>query len=184
MYEAPIKKMKKIIICMLFAMVATSAFAQEKNKARFGLDVGNYLGVNFLINAQDNMNFGLRMGVAYAMRKNQNEKEKFDTAITNFSAIYNYYMRLENSSVAFVGGGLGRYGFSVLGCMRGHRVSDESGKFGGFITTGIETGKFRLALEYNLLPSSSVLIDNIDDKFKNNHLAITAGFFIGGGKWK
>ena len=74
----------------------------------------------------------------------------------------------------------------------------HSNKFGGFLTTGIETGKFRLALEYNLLPSSSVVISNynydeilnegfttqMDDKVRNSYFAVSVGIFMGGGKWR
>jgi len=199
MYEAPIKKMKKIIICMLFAIVATSAFAQEKGKTRLGFDLGYYnkagLGVdiNFLYNIQDNMNVGIKGGYGFKTVESQVAKRVFDAGISNFSAIYNYYIRLENRSSVFLGGGLGRYGLGVFWHDHKERVQGyKGGKFGGSLTTGIEIRKCRLALEYNFIPSSSVLADappsssygQINDKVKNNYLAITAGFFIGGGKWK
>ena len=195
--------MKKIIICILFAIVATSTFAQEKGKTRLGFDLGYYnkagLGVdiNFLYNIQDNMNVGVRTGAAFVGRESQVEKEYFDAGITNLLGTYNYYFRFKNPSAIFVGGGLGCYKLSKFSHDEIHIREYASNKFGGSLTTGIEIRKFRLALEYNFIPSSSVVVNTqiasggvlggvilVDDKVKNNYLAITAGFFIGGGKWK
>ena len=182
--------MKKIIVCMLFTVVATGAFAQEKGKVRLGFDVGNYFGANLLYNIQDNLNVGIRGGVALTTRESQTEKKVFSAAFTNFSATGNYYFRFQNPSAAFVGGGLGFYNFDVFWHDHREHVKNYKGNtFGGFLTTGIEIRKIRLALEYNLLPSSSALISNynddrqVEDKVKNNYFAITVGVFMGGGKW-
>ena len=53
------------------------------------------------------------------------------------------------------------------------------------LTAGVELGKLRLALEYNLVPATDVQVSTgtVNDKIPNSYLAITAGFFIGGGKW-
>ena len=185
--------MKKIIVCTLFALVATGAFAQEKGKTRFGFDAGNYFGINLLYNIQDNMNVGVRTGGAIVGKKTQAENVAFGAGITNISAISNYYFGFGNRSAAFVGGGVGRYklGYGFIGCpcASKQRVQEYKGyKFGGFLTTGLESRKFRLALEYNFLPTSSVVVyDHTDnsltnDKVKNSYFAVSIGFFIGGGK--
>jgi hypothetical protein len=196
--------MKKIIVCMLFAVMATGAFAQEKGKVRTGFDFGYYhkaglgLDINLLYNIQDNMNVGVRWGGAFVGKESQTEKKYFDAGITNLSGSYNYYFKSEdNFSAAFVGGGLGWYklGYGGLGCSCAveQRIQKYRGnKFGGFLTAGIEGRKCRLALEYNLIPSSEIMVNYYDldsvnsknDKVKNSYFAITAGFFIGGGKWK
>jgi len=188
--------MKNFIVCMLFAVVATGAFAQEKGKTRLGFDLGYYnkaglgVDVNLLYNIQDNMNVGIKAGAAFVGRESQVEKKYFDAGISNLSAISNYYFSLAERSVAFVGGGLGRYKLSKFNHDEEMVQMYKGNKFGGFLTAGIESNKCRLALEYHLLPSSSVVISNFydntqaNDKVKNGHLAITAGFFIGGGKWR
>ena len=97
--------MKKIIVCMLFAVVATSAFTQEKGKIRLGFDVGNYFGTNLLYNIQDNINIGIRGGYALTTRESQDQKIRFRAGISNLSATSNYYFSLADRSAAFVGGG-------------------------------------------------------------------------------
>ena len=182
---------------MLFFVVVIGAFAQEKGKTRFGFDLGYYnkaglgLDINLLYNIQDNMNVGIKTGAAIAGRESQDEKKYFDAGITNLLGTYNYYFRLENPSSVFVGGGLGLYNLSVFWHDHKESVKNYQGnKFGGFFTTGVEIRKCRLALEYNLIQSSSVVIPNyndntqVNDKVKNSYFAITVGVFMGGGKWK
>jgi len=189
--------MKRIIVCILIAVAATSAFAQEKGRTRFGLDIGYAhsagasLDMNLLYNIRDNMNVGIRLGDVLKTVESQVKERVFDAGITNYSATGNYYFNLENRSAIFVGGGLGLYKLRVFHHDHQHRVHNYGGKeFGGFLTTGVEIRKFRLALEYNLLPSSSVLIPNrnddtrVKDTVKNSYFAITVGFYLGGGKWK
>ena len=189
--------MKKIIVCILFAVAATGAFAQEKGKTRLGFDIGYFneagLGfdINLLYNIQDNMNVGFKFRNAFMGRESLVEKKYFDALNTNFLGTYNYYFTLKSPSAIFVSGGLGLYKLKVLFHDHRERVQNyEGNKFGGFLATGIEIRKLRLALEYNLIPNSSVLIPNqcnntqVNDEVKNSYFAITAGFFIGGGKWK
>jgi hypothetical protein len=192
--------MKRIIVCIFFAVMATVVFAQEKGKVRLGFDAGNHLGTNFLYNIQDNINVGIKWGIALTTRESQYQKIRFRAGISNLSAISNYYFSIAEHSTAFIGGGLGRYrtGFGGLGCTCAIEQKVQkyhNNKFGGFLTTGIEGRKCRLALEYNFVPSSSVLISNhyyndndiyytqVDDKIKNSYFAITIGVFMGGGKW-
>jgi hypothetical protein len=49
------------------------------------------------------------------------------------------------------------------------------------IRGGIELGKFRLALEYNLIPKSDL---EIGESIDNSYFGASIGFFVGGGKWK
>jgi hypothetical protein len=68
--------------------------------------------------------------------------------------------------------------------------------YGGFISTGFEFGKFRLAAKYVLIPSKahtlyrynyntqSLTGEFITERFRNNYMSISVGFYIGGGNRK
>jgi len=46
---------------------------------------------------------------------------------------------------------------------------------------GVELGKFRAALEYNILPKSNLLIGQ---SINNSYVGLSLGFYFGGGRWK
>ena len=194
-----------LAITALFA--ETDAFSQLKGKFRGGLDFGSIIqsdkmaylsGANLGYNLQDNLNVGIKYGSAIRFGSpihNGNEFKSSD--IYYFSGTYTYYFgsRAKSLFIPYVGGGLGRYVIELDYSDRRYnqQAYDRSAKFGGFLTTGFELGKFRLAIEYHLLPESKLTvmdynnyppleIDNI--KIKNNYLGFTVGFYIGGGNRK
>ena len=193
-------KMKKIIVCMLFAVMAIGAFAQEEGKIRGGLNIGAAipdggggvcLDINLGYNLKDNMNVGIRWGTAGMAKVDPLGETGSVSANINFLGTYNYYFSSGTSPIApFVGGGLGLYTVAAIAAGAGYTV-DAGNRFGGMLTAGVEAGKFRLTLEYNIVPSSAVNVTSTpgslvikNDKIKNSYLGITAGFYIGGGKWK
>ena len=148
----------------------------------------------------------------------------------NYLGTFTYYFNSGKSSFApFVGGGIGIYKIRNTGdyyydeynyseyinpyhysyhYSYDYRIPSEIDKFGGLLTAGFESGKFRMALEYNLVPrfkgtntgtgtgrispnyySSSQYIEtaytyNYTHSIRNSYFTATAGFYIGGGKWK
>ena len=59
-------------------------------------------------------------------------------------------------------------------------------KLGGLVRAGFESSKFRMALEYNIVPASTwdVTIGSVPaGKVENSYFGIKVGFFIGGGAW-
>jgi len=178
--------------------MASGAFAQERGKVRGGLDFGYCIpsdggggaavNLNLGYNLQDNMNVGVRWGVAAMAKVDQWGETGTAKANFNYLATFNYYFNSGTSPVApFVGCGAGLY------VVAGASVNTSSGsvgtdnKFGGMLMGGVEIGKLRVAVEYNLVPSTDVQIavgSNADDKIKNGYLAITTGFYFGGGKWR
>jgi hypothetical protein len=56
---------------------------------------------------------------------------------------------------------------------------------GGLLRGGFEWGKFRMGLEYNLVPKSTLQDTSGNNRgtISNSYLGIHLGFFVGGGKW-
>lgn len=194
--------MKKIILLILILLAFTSGYSQKKGGFRVGLDIGFVPtggggGVMFSIepkyNLTDNMNIGLRLGAA-GMVKDIQEGSTTTTAKVSangsLSVTYDYYFHKSGSSFApYIGAGLGYY--SLANVEIDDSASSEvinpavTGEMGAFVRTGFEWGKFRMGVEYNLVPDSD--IENLNgDKIgtvSNAYLGIHLGFFLGGGKW-
>lgn len=54
------------------------------------------------------------------------------------------------------------------------------------IRAGFEAGKFRLSLDYNMVPKSDLinLQGDVIGESGNSYLGIALGFYVGGGKWR
>ena len=173
--------MKNIVLSVLFVFGLTTVNGQEKDKIRAGLDLGFVVadgggGILFNIepkyNITDNSNIGIRLGIAAS------SSGIYSNVDSNASILgtYDYYFSNGQSSTApFLGGGLGYY---VLG-----EVDDSVNlgeQFGAIIRGGVEFGKFRLALEYNILPKTDL---EFGESVKNSYFGASIGFYVGGGKW-
>jgi len=105
-----------------------------------------------------------------------------------------YYFNKPYSSFApFLGGGFGTYTISnvtstiVTGTTSSSLTNPlKEHKFGGLLRGGFEAGRFRLALEYYLVPNSTAVdINNTPiGKVGNSYVNLNLGFYLGGGKWK
>ena len=67
-------------------------------------------------------------------------------------------------------------------------IPSPENTFGGAIHAGFEAGRFRMALEYYIIPETPKYnVDNIMQvagTSANNYLSLNVGFYFGGGKWK
>ena len=175
--------MKKLILITFVILGISNINGQEKEKFRIGIDIGYVFekdgGALFSIepkyNITDNSNIGIRIGTAAA--------SEFDIEVDanfNILATYDYYFNIDNSSFSpFLGAGLGMY---ILGDIGGSIYSVNLGEqFGGMIRGGLELGKLRLALEYNIIPKTNL---DIGKSIKNSYFGASIGFYVGGGKWK
>jgi len=181
--------------------------AQEAGKFRVGLDLGlampkggaGLLGaIEAKYNVADNMNVGLRYETA-GMAKEVGDYKTSISANSAFLGTYDYYFNNGSSSFApFIGAGLGYYAianFDFNADLNSQELKGgDSGKFGGLLRTGFEWGKFRLGLEYNLIPKSKIEGFSVNNNgvfteskksttVKNNYFGISLGFYLGGGKW-
>lgn len=178
--------MKKLFTISLLILGIMSINAQEKDKFRVGLDFGYVFakdggGALFSIepkyNITDNSNIGLRIGSAASVSEGLNETD----ANVNILATYDYYFNSENSSTApFLGAGLGWF---LLGDTSNDTMNDINlgEQFGALVRGGVELGKLRIALEYNILPKSDL---EFGESIKNSYLGASIGFYVGGGKWE
>ena len=197
--------MKRIILVVLVSLLGFNAYSQKKDGFRVGLDLGvvpSNGGGGILIslepkyNIKDNMNVGLRMGVAAIVRDVQNTNGEIDnaklSASSSFVGTYDYYFNAAGKSfVPYVGAGAGYYAvgnveFNEADVNAGTKLQPKaSGVFGGLVRAGFEWGKFRMGLEYNLVPDTTLEDINGANKgsVANSYLGIHVGFYLGGGKW-
>jgi len=184
--------MKYILLIAIMVLGITSLSAQEKGKVRVGLDLGYAFatdGGGALVslepkyNLTDNSNVGLRIGLAAYVRNIESDINLDASVNSNVLATYDYYFNKGNSSTSpFLGAGLGIYSLASL--KSDSFIYDEidtGTEFGGMIRGGVELGKLRLALEYNIVPKTDFPLGK---SVKNSYLGASIGFYLGGGKWK
>jgi outer membrane protein X len=197
--------MKKIILTAMAVFAFANGYSQEEGKFRVGLDLGYTVpsngggGILFSLepkyNLKDNMNVGLRIGAA-AMVRDVNTDGGGTTSAKisangSYVGTYDYYFNKSGSSfVPYIGGGAGYYSianveFDDVDESSSNAALDASGKMGGLIRGGFEWGKFRMGIEYNLVPKSELqdLSGTKVGSISNSYLGIHLGFYVGGGKW-
>ncbi|MFT4610708.1 MAG: hypothetical protein ACJA1H_000065 [Glaciecola sp.] len=179
-------KMKNLLLFITIITFSFNSNAQEKDKFRFGIDLGYVFangggGLLFDLepkfNITDNSNVGLRIGVASSVADIE-DSINFDIN-GNILGTYDHYFGSNKSIVPFLGGGLGVF---ILGGSDDINDDGFAGtQIGGMVRGGIELSKFRIALEYNIIPKSDLVIGQ---SVKNSYFGASIGFYIGGGKWK
>ena len=195
--------MTKNFLMMIAFLTFANVYSQEEGKFRVGLDFGVAIptagGVGALsaiepkYNLKDNMNIGLRMGIAGMVRDIQgstNYESAKVSANTSYLATFDYYFNNSGGSfVPFVGAGAGYYSFASVvidNNSNSNGVSlDIAGKFAGMARAGFEWHKFRMGAEYNFVPESD-LQNTAGEKVgttANSYFGVSLGFFVGGGKW-
>ena len=196
--------MKKIMVIALAFCAFATGYSQKENGFRVGLDFGYTFPSNggggglFSIepkyNIKDNMNVGLRIGAAFMVRDvqtNVNSQSAKVSANGSYVGTYDYYFDKSGKSfVPYVGGGAGYYSVANVKFDTGTTNQtvglDASGKMGGLLRGGFEWGKFRMGLEYNLVPKSTLqdIYGNNLGTISNSYLGLHLGFYVGGGKWR
>ncbi len=206
-----LKNMKKLILGFIVIAFAFNLNAQEKGKIRVGLDAGLALpnagagfdgSLDIRYNIMDNVNVGIKFNGGLLLKdiavdEAANTASITTSVISSTLATSDYYFNNGNNSFApFLGGGLGFYKIvnieiSATGTDTPTPPTDMSGfqgenKFGGLLRGGFEAGHFRMALEYYLIPQSTLLdLNNASiGTTGNSFLNLTLGFYLGGGKWR
>ena len=196
--------MKKIIVLSFLVLAFATGYSQEKGKFRAGLDFGFVPssgggGAMFSLepkyNIKDNMNIGLRLGIAAIIKDlniNGDSPSAKVSASNSYVGTYDYYFNKSGSTFApYLGGGFGYYSLANVkvdgnATQQPNEYSPTvSGVFGGLIRGGFEWAGFRMGLEYNFIPDSELedFNGNNAGTAKNAYLGIHVGFFVGGGKW-
>lgn len=194
--------MKKVFLAVAAFLVFITGYSQKEGGFRVGLDAGfvpssggggALFSVEPKYNIADNMNIGLRMGVA-AKVKNFNFSDSSTStkgsASNSYVATFDYYFKSsEKNFVPYLGAGVGYYNIANVEFDDTDNSNDfnadASGKLGGLVRGGFEWGKFRMGLEYNLVPESTFQDISGNDKgtVANSYVGIHLGFFVGGGNW-
>jgi len=202
---------KKLIILLVvgFLASANALFAQEEGMFRVGMDLGYTIpgsgggGLLFYLepkyNIKDNLNIGLRFGTAAMVRDIKYysmSDEVTGTLSANVSVALTadyYFEGLGENFAPFVGGGIGSMSFASLEINSETDLDDDYlGTFetrnalAPFIRAGFETGKFRLSLDYNIVPKSNIINSQgaVIGESGNSYLGIAIGIFVGGGRWR
>jgi outer membrane protein W len=195
--------MKKVFLTAFAIFAFANGYSQKEGGFRVGLDLGYTVpsngggGILFSIepkyNIKDNMNIGLRIGAAAMVRDIQDNGNSTSAKVSangSYVGTYDYYFSQSgNSFVPYVGGGVGYYSLANVEFddtnTSTNTTLDASGKMGGLVRGGFEWGKFRMGLEYNIVPDSS--LQNMSGAnigtVSNSYLGIHLGFYLGGGKW-
>jgi outer membrane protein W len=194
--------MKKIILSVCIALFCVSGYAQKEGGFRVGLDLGVVPtngggGVMFSLepkyNIKDNMNVGLRIGIAAIIRDINDSGSTTSAKVAangSYVATYDYYFNGAGKSfVPYIGAGAGYYSIANVEFddtdNSDNVMVDATGKMGGLVRGGFEWGKFRMGLEYNLVPESTLqdINGNNQGTVANSYVGIHLGFYVGGGKW-
>jgi outer membrane protein W len=108
-------------------------------------------------------------------------------AAGSYLATADYYLT-ENTVRPFAGAGVGIFSLASASADNNSGSVGASSKFGGLVRAGVEISHFRLGVEYNLVPSTTVTVfdgsSTYESKAKNGYIGIKIGAVIGGGKIK
>lgn len=194
--------MKKVILSVCIGLFCLSGNAQNEGGFRVGLDLGAVptnggggvlLSLEPKYNIKDNMNVGLRIGVAAIVRDINDSGATTSAEVAangSYVATYDYYFNSAGKSfVPYIGAGAGYYSIANVEVDDTNNNNDftvdATGKMGGLVRGGFEWGKFRMGLEYNLVPESTIqdINGNNQGTVANSYVGIHLGFYVGGGKW-
>ncbi|MHA7130062.1 outer membrane beta-barrel protein [Algoriphagus namhaensis] len=201
--------MRQLIALVLLFSITQTIQAQQSGRFRMGMDlgiaipdgggIGGVVNLEPKVNLRDNMNVGLRLGVA-GLAKDvtyfdfSEDYEGEISANVSIGGTFDYYFHKDKSSVApFIGLGYGYYALSSLEIEPGDfdQIDDIGNleadfKWAPMIRAGVELNKFRMAAEYNFVPNSNLqdTSGNIIGEAVNQYFAFTLGFYVGGGKWR
>jgi hypothetical protein len=139
------------------------------------------------------MNVGLRIGIAAIVRDINDSGNTTSAKVAangSYVATYDYYFNGAGKSfVPYIGAGAGYYSIANVEFddtdNSDNVMVDATGKMGGLVRGGFEWGKFRMGLEYNLVPESTLqdINGNNQGTVANSYVGIHLGFYVGGGKW-
>jgi hypothetical protein len=199
------KRLNLILFCsVLFLMSLSNLIAQESNKIRVGvsLDVGRTFELNKLdfgigisldptYNISDHQTIGFSFG-AFAMAKNIEDNSLSSEAIgmTSILGTYDHFIKIQPRLVYSLGGGVGVFNLSHMYSMSTSPTSlginetvFQGMKPGIMLRPGLEYSKFRISIEFNLIPSHSydAQLNNFSGINLNSFFKWKVGFIIGGG---
>ncbi|TFV93106.1 hypothetical protein E4S40_12630 [Algoriphagus kandeliae] len=200
--------MKKLLTLIILLGIGAASYAQQAGKFRMGLELGPAMpkdgGIGALVNLEpkinvaDNMNVGIRFGVAglakdvtyYDITEDYEGEVSGNVSITG---TFDYYFNNGGSNFApYIGAGFGYYGLSSVEIDASNIDDVDVGnleanfKWAPMVRAGIELGKFRMGAEYNFIPNSNLqdTSGTVIGEAINQYFGFTLGFYVGGGRWR
>lgn len=195
--------MKKIVLSILLLATVAIANAQYEFKP-FKVDVslgyaipggeGAKGGVLFVVEPKyaviPSVSVGLRIETAIMARGRADASgtntEVDVKAAGSYLATGDYYFT--SSTVRpFAGLGLGIYSLAAASTEDNGASVSAGSKFGQMVRAGVELSHFRVGVEYNIVPKTTMEYINSNgvktsSSMKNGYIGIKVGFCIGGGK--
>jgi hypothetical protein len=201
--------MKKLASILALMVICHFSYAQHAGRFRMGMDIGPAIpkdgGIGALVNLEpkinikNNMNVGIRFGVA-GLAKDvayYDFTEDYEGEISgniSVTGTFDYYFNNGGSNVApYVGAGFGYYALSSIEInSNDFDTPDNIGdleadfKWAPMVRAGVELGKFRMGAEYNIVPKSNLqnASGDVIGEAINQYFGFTLGFYVGGGRWR
>ena len=200
--------MKKLTALLVLLFLVQLSYAQQKGRFRFSTDFGVAIpkdgGVGALVNVEpqfllrDNLAFGMRFGVAGLAKDvtyfNMQKEYRGEIAgNVSVAGTLTHFFNTGKSNVApYLGAGLGYFALSAIEIDQSYTAPAEIGNleadfaWAPLVRAGVELRKFRMGVEYNVVPNRN--LQNLNGDFIgeaiNHYAGFTLGFSIGGGKWQ
>lgn len=205
--------MKKILLALVILCSVFSLQAQVQGKIRVAGNIGLALpaaGAGFSMdvldvryNILDNLNAGIKFGFGFMVRDIYQSSPTLANGTmhisTNTMLVSDYYFHNGSSAFApFVGGGIGSFSIYDINMDidpsqgSSYTVNDmpsASKTIGGAIRGGFELGRLRLAMEYYMIPKTTMysvtnIMQPMSAQSPNSYLTVNLGIVLGGGKWR
>lgn len=197
--------MKKIVLSFLLLATAVIAKAQQEFEFKpFKVDVslgyaipggeGAKGGVLFVVEPKyaviPSVSLGLRLEMAIMARGRADAtgtNTEVDVKAAGSYLVTGDYYFTSSKARPFAGAGLGIYSLAAASTEDEGASVSAGTKFGEMIRAGVELSHFRVGLEYNIVPKTTMeYINSTGEKtttsMKNGYVGIKVGFTIGGGR--
>jgi outer membrane protein X len=195
--------MKKITFSILLLSAVIISNAQNFKPFKVDVSTGYAIpggkgakgGILFAVEPKyaviSNLSVGLRFEAAVMARgyadQTGSTTEVDVKAAGSYLATADYYLT-ENTVRPFAGVGAGLFSLASASADNNGGSAGAGSKFGGLVRAGVEISHFRLGIEYNLVPATTVTVfdgnSTYESKAKNGYIGIKIGAVIGGGKIK
>lgn len=197
---------RKIVVLFVLFFILHKANAQIKENVKLAMEVG-FLplsaskNLGLFLNVEPKLKItkksfaGIRVGLVINPQKFENNApqqfeilDEFDNGGLSFVPTFDYYLSTGDYR-PYLGLGVGAYLLSKYVDVVSNTSVDEyevivSKQAGILFRGGIETGKFKFGIEYNLLQKADIQLTNgqVVGTVDNSYFGFGVGYTIGGGK--
>ena len=196
-----------MIACLTACTLTSTTFAQEQKKFKVGIDLGTAIGRDGIggtiaieprYRINNNMSVGIKLGLGVLTQKFRINSEFIDPLHSkdldvnvnrSYMGTFNYHFNTNRKFSPYLGGGLGYFqldGSENRVIEEGNNYTSKSysaREFGTMLRGGFERGKFRMGVEYYIVPKTDLTLNGVQMKgTTNTFFNIHVGYSIGGGR--